>query len=612
MGERMTPAMREEMKDPEFMEGGGPEFRKQFARMGRDGWISLSWPKSLGGSEATPMEQYIFTEEVMASEFPYPFLTTEAIGPVLNEFGSQTVREEAVRGILRGETVIAIGYSEPGAGTDLASLTTRAERHGDGWVINGQKMWTSLANFADYVWLAARTDPDPEKKHKGLTMFLVPTSAPGFSATPVWTLGCRTNATYFDNVRLPDSYRVGEGTLGMAEASAAKVYGTEFFVEAYRLLLEVMGQAGTICEDSPGAILQGKLEQRYRVGSILTFGGGCNEVQRDIISAAGLLGLAVDEEYGGMGYGFETLCLLVEEVGRHVAAAPVVPVLVSAGSTLQRHADKRIRKAYLPALARGESLLTAALIEPASEDPERPECQAQEREGRWHITGSKHCVPVAARAQRVLLTARAGEELLLFLVDPQAAGVRLEPQSVTAGEPQYLMSLEAAPCAELLARGEQARTAVRWMNEATAAAYSAMATGLCEQILQMTARYTSERQQFGVPVATFQAVGHRAADAFIDVECLRLLSQQAVSLLDRDQDATEAVQVARVWTGDVTHRVSQSAQHLHGGIGVDRDYPLFRYCLWARQIELTAGNSAAQLAALGERIAEQFSTPTPA
>jgi len=368
MHERMTPQMRLEMKDPEFMEGGGPEFRKQFARMGRDGWISLSWPKSLGGSEASPMEQYIFTEEVMASEFPYPFLTTEAIGPVLNEFGSEAVREEAVRGILRGEVVIAIGYSEPGAGTDLASLTTRAERDGDDWVINGQKMWTSLANFADYVWLAARTDPDPEKKHKGLTMFLVPTSTPGFSATPVWTLGCRTNATYYDNLRLPDCYRVGEvnrgwklitgqlnrerlslvnhgpvcklyqevgawaaattvaggqrlidkpwvqrnlavvksglealrmiclkqswamgeGALGMAEASAAKVYGTEFFVEAYRLLLEVMGQAGTICQDSPGAILQGKLEQRYRVGSILTFGGGCNEVQRDIIAAAGL------------------------------------------------------------------------------------------------------------------------------------------------------------------------------------------------------------------------------------------------------------------------------------------------------------------------------------
>ena len=364
----VTPELEEEKKNPDYFEGGGPEFRRQYARMGEDGWISMSWPKALGGREATPLEQYIFTEEVIASGFPYPFLTTEAVGPVLAEHGNEEIRETVVKGILAGKTVIAIGYSEANAGTDLASLTTRAERDGDEWVINGQKMWTSLANYADYVWLATRTDQEAEKKHKGLTMFLVPTDAPGFSCTPVWTMGTRTNATYYDNVRLPDSYRVGEinggwklitgqlnrerlslvshgmvsklyaetaewaaqqhtadgsaliekpwvqhnlarvkvqlealrimclkqawmmneGNLGMAEASAAKVYGTEFFVECYRLLLEVMGQAGTICKDSPGAILQGKLEHRYRVGSILTFGGGCNEVQRDIISAAGL------------------------------------------------------------------------------------------------------------------------------------------------------------------------------------------------------------------------------------------------------------------------------------------------------------------------------------
>jgi alkylation response protein AidB-like acyl-CoA dehydrogenase len=364
----MTPALCEELKDREYAEGGGPEFKKQYARMGADGWISLSWPKALGGREATAMDQYIFTEEVLASGFPYPFLTTDAVGPVLSEYANDEVREEAVRGILEGRSVVAIGYSESGAGTDLASLTTKAEKDGDDWVINGQKMWTSLANFSDYIWLAARTDPDPGKKHKGLTMFLVPINTPGVSLTPVWTLGVRTNATYYENVRLPDKYRVGEvnggwklitgqlnrerlslvnhgpvhklftevaewaaatptaggktllekpwvqhnlaklkvelealkmmclkqawsiseGTLSMAEASAAKVYGSEFFVEAYRLLLEVMGQAGIIHADSPGAVLQGKLEFRYRVGSILTFGGGTNEVQRDIISAAGL------------------------------------------------------------------------------------------------------------------------------------------------------------------------------------------------------------------------------------------------------------------------------------------------------------------------------------
>ncbi len=187
MAERMTPALAEEMQDPEFQEGGGPEFRRQFARMGDDGWIGLSWPEALGGKAWTPLDQYIFTDEVVRSGFPYPFLTTEAIAPVMAEYADESVREEVVRGIQRGRVVVAIGYSEPSAGTDLASLRTRAERDGDHWVINGQKIWTSLGNFADYIWLAARTDPDPARRHRGLSLFLVPTNSPGFSSTPIWT-----------------------------------------------------------------------------------------------------------------------------------------------------------------------------------------------------------------------------------------------------------------------------------------------------------------------------------------------------------------------------------------------------------------------------------------
>jgi alkylation response protein AidB-like acyl-CoA dehydrogenase len=368
MADIMTPAMITEQQDHNLKEGGGPEFRRQFAKMGADGWIGLSWPKGLGGKELSHMEQYIFTDEVVRSGFAYPFLTTEAVAPVIAANANDAIREEVVGGIKDGKVVVAIGYSEPNAGTDLASLTTRAERDGDDWVINGQKMWTSLANFADYVWLAARTDPDPDKKHKGLTMFLVPTDSAGFSHTPVHTLGVRTNATYYSDVRLSDKYRVGEinggwklitgqlnierlslvthgqvdelyqqvclwtaetddpgggklieqpwvqqnlarvktglevvklicwkqawsmdqGALDMANASVAKVYGTEFFVELYRLLLEVMGQAGSIAAESPGTVLRGKIEFRWRVGSVLTFGGGTNEVQRDIIAMAGL------------------------------------------------------------------------------------------------------------------------------------------------------------------------------------------------------------------------------------------------------------------------------------------------------------------------------------
>jgi len=362
----ITPELRAELDAGG--EGGGPEFRKAMRQLGADGWIGLSWPKDLGGKEMTPMEQYIFTEEVMRTGFPYPFLTTEAIGPVLNEYASDHIKESVVKPILRGEIVIAIGYSEPGAGTDLASLTTRADRDADEWVINGQKVWTSLADFSDYIWLAVRTDPQ-SKKHRGLSLILVPNDAEGLTVAPIWTMGVRTNATYYDNVRVPAENLIGgegngwglitgqlnrerlslvnhgsadmlfrnvatwaaetnlphggrvidqpwvqtnlakvksglealklicwkqawamtEGNLQMADASLAKVYGTEFFLEHYRLLGEIVGQAGgTIQKDSPGAVLKGRLEFMYRVGSILTFGGGTNEVQRDIISAAGL------------------------------------------------------------------------------------------------------------------------------------------------------------------------------------------------------------------------------------------------------------------------------------------------------------------------------------
>ncbi len=367
--EIMTNDLLEEKKDPQYFEGGGPVFKEKMLKMGRDGWLGLGWPKALGGQALGPVEQHIFAEEVMAAGFPYPFLTIDTVGPMLAQNGSTFIQETVVKRILKGELIISIGYSEPGAGTDLASLQTRAERDGDDWIINGQKIWTSLGHFADYVWLAARTNHDPAiKKHKGITIFLVPTSLPGFSCTPIHTLGMRTNATYYENIRVSDQYRIGEvdggwklitgqlnrerlslvnpgmltslfeqvcewcgktrdaqgralihtpwvkenlarvatgletlklliwkqawamqtGNPAMADSSAAKVYGSEFFVEAYRMLLEVMGQAGTLTRDSEGALLQGKLEHRYRVASVLTFGGGTNEIQRDIIAAAGL------------------------------------------------------------------------------------------------------------------------------------------------------------------------------------------------------------------------------------------------------------------------------------------------------------------------------------
>ena len=205
----MTDELRRELAQPEFQEGGGPEFRKAMKQMGRDGLLGLSWPKEYGGQERTPVEQFIFADEIQATGFPLPFLTLNTVGPVLFQHGSEDQRRDICAKILAGELFISIGYSEPGAGTDLASLKTSARRDGDEWVINGQKMWTSLAQYADYIWLAARTDENV-KKHKGLSMFLVPATAKGFARQEIRTVGgVHTNATFYDDVRVPAANLVG-------------------------------------------------------------------------------------------------------------------------------------------------------------------------------------------------------------------------------------------------------------------------------------------------------------------------------------------------------------------------------------------------------------------
>ena len=357
-----------EMSDPQFFEGGGPEFKKALKIMGQDGWIGLSWPKEFGGKEFTPIEQYIFVEEIMRTGFPFPFLTTESVGPMIAQHGSDWAKETIAKSILRGETIFAIGYSEPNAGTDLASLKTQALPDKEGFKINGQKIWTSLANYADYIWLAARTNNEI-KKHKGISMFIVPTDDDGFSYTPIQTLGdVTTNMTYYDDIYVSKDNLVGElnsgwnlitsqlnlerlalvnhgpvdelyhqllslakstkvdsinvlsdidwvksnfakiysgletlklicwkqvwgmenNVLSMTDASLAKIYGSEYFIEAYRMMMEIFGELSIIRDDSL-SILNSRLERMYRTASILTFGGGTNEVQRDIISMAGLL-----------------------------------------------------------------------------------------------------------------------------------------------------------------------------------------------------------------------------------------------------------------------------------------------------------------------------------
>jgi alkylation response protein AidB-like acyl-CoA dehydrogenase len=345
----------------------GPLVRKLVRQMGADGWLGIGWPKEYGGQGRGPMEQFVFFDESMRAGAPVPMLTINTVGPTIMHFGTDEQKERFLPPILRGEIHFCIGYTEPGSGTDLASLKTRAVRDGEEYVINGAKVFTSLASDADYVWLATRTDPEA-KKHRGISIFIVPTSTPGFRFVPMQLIGEHdTNQTFYEDVRVPAENLVGGENNGwtlitnqlnhervtlcspgvieesfdqvrhwaaeapgpggagsrlidepwvqidlarvkakleflklanwkvassphldVADASTVKVFGTEFYLEALRLMLGVIGSQGYVVEGSPGAVLRGRLERLYRSLVILTFGGGANEVQRELIAMFGL------------------------------------------------------------------------------------------------------------------------------------------------------------------------------------------------------------------------------------------------------------------------------------------------------------------------------------
>ncbi|MFN2539924.1 MAG: acyl-CoA dehydrogenase family protein [Mycobacteriales bacterium] len=343
-------------------EGDNPElFRELVRQLGRDGWLGLGWPKEYGGGGASAYEQLILFTEVQRAGAPFPFVTVNTVGPTIMAFGTQEQKDRYLPGILAGEEVWAIGYTEPNAGTDLASLRTRAVLDGDDWVIDGNKVYTSGAGHSDYIWLACRTNPDAPK-HQGISIIVCPTSAAGFSWTPLPTVGGNTTSTtYYDGVRVPRDNVIGEvdqgwklltsqlnhervglaamsgrtealweivrdwcvssgiagepwvqadlartyaqveamkllnwqltgavdgGAVEVAGASAAKVFGTETHAAVCRTLFDLLGSAGA--RRGSAGVADGRVETLTRGAIVNTFGGGVNEVLRDLIAVAGL------------------------------------------------------------------------------------------------------------------------------------------------------------------------------------------------------------------------------------------------------------------------------------------------------------------------------------
>jgi alkylation response protein AidB-like acyl-CoA dehydrogenase len=345
-------------------EGDNPTlFRELVRQMGRDGWLGLGWPTEYGGGGATAYEQLILFNEVQRAGAPFPFVTVNTVGPTLMTYGSTEQKDHYLPRILSGDCIFAIGYTEPGAGTDLASLRTRAVREGDEWVVDGNKVFTSGAGHSDAIWLAVRTNPEAPK-HKGISILMVPTDAPGFSWTPLHTVGGNTTSTtFYDNVRVPVGNVVGEvdegwrlltaqlnhervglaafsgrteglwdavrdwcvetglacepwvqadlartyaqveavrllnwqltgsveaGEVSVADASAAKVFGTEMHASVCRVLYGLLGAAAARRPGSAQAPLDGRVEALTRGAIVNTFGGGVNEVLRDLICTTGL------------------------------------------------------------------------------------------------------------------------------------------------------------------------------------------------------------------------------------------------------------------------------------------------------------------------------------
>jgi alkylation response protein AidB-like acyl-CoA dehydrogenase len=336
------------------------------------------------------------------------------------------------------------------------------------------------------------------------------------------------------------------------------------------------------------------------------------------LASAGLLGIHLSEDIGGAGLDFVAACLVVEAAGRTAAYVPVVETMVYGAVPIATFGTDAQRKTWLTGVAAGETILTAALAElngevilPGGTEPATT--ATANGDGSWSLTGTKACVPAAFVADAILVPARstaadgAVTGLGVFIVDPKAPGVTLVRQSTTTGRPEAIVELAGVevPADGLLGETSNGAAVVNAITEFATTALCVLEAGACAAALELTAEYTKTRVQFEKPIATFQAVGQRAADAYVDTEAIRLTAWQAASRLASGLPASAEIAVAKFWAAEGGQRVVHAASHLHGGVGVDRDYPLHRYFLLTRQIELTLGSANESLRRLGRILADE-------
>ena len=355
--------------------------------------------------------------------------------------------------------------------------------------------------------------------------------------------------------------------------------------------------------DLAGQIFTGQLTpERFRA-----LGGRFDRDLWSELAKAGLLGISLPTANGGAGLGFLATALLLEQAGRHAAPVPLMPTLVLGALPIAEFGTADQKAKILPGVADGSIVLTAALLEPGNE-PNQPAARAAQNGSGWLISGSKTCVIAGPVADYFLVPAATGQGTMgVFLVDARAPGVTVTPLKTTSGSPEARVDLELVSVEpdDVIGTRTGGADIVEWiMIHATAALCSQMA-GVAKQAVTLTAEYAKTREQFDRPIATFQAVAQRVADASIDAEGIQLTSRQAAWRLGEGMGSAQEVAIAKYWAAEGGQRVVHAAQHVHGGMGVDRDYPLHRYFLMAKQLELTMGGSTTHLLKLGRMIASE-------
>jgi acyl-CoA dehydrogenase len=329
------------------------------------------------------------------------------------------------------------------------------------------------------------------------------------------------------------------------------------------------------------------------------------------LAKANLLGLALPDEHGGSGLGLTEVCLVLEQQGRAVAPVPLWATVVLGALPLARFGTPEQQARWLPAVAAGEVRLSAALSEVAAGTRQRPVVRAEPHGDGWRLHGTVHAVPQAHVAARVLVPAAADGGVVVALVDPGGAGASLERAVTTDRQVHPHLALDGAPVsrADVLAGpggATDGAAVVAWMLERARTGLCALQLGVTEEAVRRTAGYLNERHQFGRPLSSFQGTMLRAADAYIDTEAIRVTAWQAAWRLDSGLPAAEAVAVAHWWASDAGQRVVHATQHLHGGMGADIEFPIHRYFLWGKQIELMLQGPSAELARLGSMVADRL------